>query len=78
MKKNEPIAKVLLADLNSGEKTDEQKRELIADALREYAVDLLNKALYMKEKNVDWETARDLMQIEGVDFDGKTKKFKQS
>ncbi len=76
MKKNELIAKVLLADLNSGERTDEQKRELIAEALRDYAVDLLNKAIYMKDKNVDWETARDLMQIEGVDFDGKTKKFK--
>jgi hypothetical protein len=69
------IAKVLNTDLKNSDLTDESRLELIENSVREFAVDLLNKYNFLKEKNVEDNTLRELMRLEDVDFNLKTKKF---
>ena len=55
---------------------DEEKASLIEGAMKSFAVDVLNLAQYLRDKNIEMETARDIMEGYGVTFDGKSKKFK--
>lgn len=55
---------------------EDEKAALIETAMRSFAVDVLNLAQYLRDKNIEMETARDIMEGYGVTFDGKSKKFK--
>jgi hypothetical protein len=70
------MAKVLLADLSNPNSSEDEKRTMIAQAMREYTVECLNLAQYLRDSNVEMEIARGIMETKGISYDGKSKKFK--
>lgn len=71
MTKLELTAKVLLNQIEAGENT----LEVIKDGLKSYAADSLNLLQLFRDKNLDPETIREMMEQHGLDFNGKTKKY---
>lgn len=76
MNKLELAAQVLNTDLKNPELTDDKRKEIIANEMREFSADLMNITQYLLSKNMDWETQRDIVEGYGIGYDGKTKKFK--
>lgn len=62
--------------LKQGLGIEDDKAPLLEMAMRSYAADMLNLAQYLRDKNIEMETARDIMEGHGITYDGKSKKFK--
>lgn len=75
MNKLQLTANVLNADLKEPEITDDQRKAKIADAIKTYAADMLNLRQLLADKKIEGEDARDLMEQQGLEYSGKTKKF---
>jgi hypothetical protein len=76
MTKLELIAKALLADVQNPELTDEQKRAVISESVREFTSEMINLVVYLKDEGLDTDTIRGLMETQGILYDGRTNKFK--
>lgn len=63
--------KVLLNQIEAGE----NKEEVLKTGMKSFTSDALNLNLLLKEKNVDPEIAREMMEQLGLDYSGKTRKF---
>jgi hypothetical protein len=75
MSKLKLIAQVLSADLKRDDIDETARRQQIETAIREYAIDVLNKYNFFREKNIEDNTLKELMQMEDLDFNLKTRKF---
>jgi len=75
MSKLKLIAHVLRTDLKRPELTDEQIRDLLESSIRAYAIDTLNQYAFLRDKNIEDNTLKDFVQMEGLDFNLKTRKF---
>ena len=75
MSKLKLIAQVLINELKQEGLTDDQKKEAIESSLREYAIDTLNQYAFLRDKNIEDNTLKDFVQMEGLDFNLKTRKF---
>lgn len=62
--------------LQSAIGAEDDQYNAILEGLKSYAVTVLNLAQYLREKNVDMDTARGIMEGHGISYDGKSKKFK--
>ena len=54
----------------------DEKAVVIEQTMRSYTIDILNIAQYLRDKNVDMDTSRGILEGHGITFDGKSKKFK--
>jgi hypothetical protein len=75
MSKLKLIAQVLHIELKNPDLTEEKRRELIENSLREYAIDTLNQYSFLRDRNIEDNTLKDFVQLEGLDFNLKTRKF---
>lgn len=75
MNKLELVATVLNAELKEADLTDETRKFRIAEAVRTFAADMLNLNQMLREKSLDPEAAREIMEQQGLDYSGKTRKF---
>jgi len=75
MSKLKLIAQVLNTELKQEGLTDDQKKDIIESSLREYAIDTLNQYAFLRDKNIEDNTLKDFVQMEGLDFNLKTRKF---
>lgn len=75
MNKLELVATVLNADLKDIELSEEGRKAKIAEAVRMFAADMLNLNQMLREKSLDPEAAREIMEQQGLDYSGKTRKF---
>lgn len=75
MNKLELVATVLNTELKEPDLTDDQRKAKIADAVRIFAADMLNLNQMLREKSLDPEAAREIMEQQGLDYSGKTRKF---
>lgn len=70
------IAKAVLADAKNPDIADDKKLETIEDGLRTFAVECLNLLNYLKENSIAQDVITGIIATQGVDFDGRTKKYK--
>ena len=68
------IAKALNLQIALG--LGEDKLPLIQQAMKDYAVDMLNVAKHPIEKRETPETMRKFVESHGISYDGKSKLFK--
>lgn len=52
--------------------TSEDKEAVVKEVIKSYAADSLNLLQLFKDKNLDPETIREMMEQHGLDFNGKT------
>lgn len=71
MNKLDLSVKVLLQELE----TSEDKEVTLKASFKSFAADVLNLGQYLREKNIEQETARDLIETTGMDYNLKTRKF---
>lgn len=75
MNKLELVAQVLNAELKEPDLSEEARKEKISIAVKTFAADMLNLLQMLRDKNVDQDAARELMEQQGMEYSGKTKKF---
>lgn len=75
MNKLELVATVLNAELKEPDLTEETRKAKIAYAIRIFAADMLNLNQMLRDKNCEAEAAREIMEQQGLDYSGKTRKF---
>ena len=75
MSKLKLIAQVLHTELKQPDLTDEQRKDLLETSLKAYAIDTLNQYSFLRDKNIEDTTLKDFEQMEGLDFNLKTRKF---
>jgi hypothetical protein len=75
MSKLKLIAQVLHTELKQPDLTDEQRKDLLETSLKAYAIDTLNQYSFLRDKNIEDTTLKDFVQMEGLDFNLKTRKF---
>lgn len=74
MTKLELQTKYLLSKLSNGV-TEQDKEQELSAALKSFASDIANLITGLKEKQVDVEVTKDLLEDYGIQYNGKTKKF---
>lgn len=75
MNKLELVATVLNAELKEPDLTDDQRKAKIGEAVRMFAADMLNLNQMLRDKNLEAEASREIMEQQGLDYSGKTRKF---